>query len=471
MLEPNNVGCDIGNLSVHDHPCSIYDSPDDLKRGFVPFLQTGLLLGERCVYFVDENTTDFVIDAMRANDFDLEPYSGSGAFVVISTRDAHLKGGYFGEEKMLEYWNSALEETRSGGYKAMRAAVEMTWALSGNPGCEILAPYEARLTRFTDANPVSVICMYSRKKFSPEKLKAIIHAHPIVVDVDEVLENPCCVKPDLFVEDDTAQDVRAMLDNLAMAKALRKAHEELKASHDEFQNLCYVVSHELQEPLVSLKSYQNLLASRYRGRLGKDADEFISECAKSVDTIDSMINDLWSFARVAMPRKHPGKISLTRVLETAMRQLAPLLKETDADVQCSELPDVWGVDEQLTIVFSELLQNAIMHNISPRPVVKVSSEHLNGYAHIVVEDNGEGIDQVNRNQAFQLFNRLGKRPGFDGTGMGLPICKKIVEHHGGAITVERSENGGTLVRLSLPKSNNPETSTVTDMAVYRARQP
>ena len=127
-------------LQVHDHPCLIYDSGADLARAVVPYLRAGLMLGERCVYFVDENPEAFILDAMAEGGFDLRPYLETGAFLVISTRDAHLAEGYFGEPKMLAYWERTVADAKAAGFGTVRAAVEMTWALSGCPGCDILVP-------------------------------------------------------------------------------------------------------------------------------------------------------------------------------------------------------------------------------------------------------------------------------------------------------------------------------------------
>jgi chemotaxis family two-component system sensor kinase Cph1 len=211
-------------LDTHDHPCVVYSSEEELKASFVPYFEDGLQRGERCIYFINEHPAEWVLQALREYGFDPNPYLESGALQIVHTSDAHLKEGFFGEEKMLGTWNELFASATTDGFKRVRCAVEMTWALSGLPGCEILAPYEARLTKFTDDNDVSVICMYNRAKFSSDKLKAVIHAHPQLMIGNDLMHNPAAVPPDMFEEDNSEHDVQALLGNL---KALKESlHRE-----------------------------------------------------------------------------------------------------------------------------------------------------------------------------------------------------------------------------------------------------
>lgn len=222
-------------LGTHDHPCVIYESAEELARAFVPYLRSGLLLGQRCIYFVDENPAEFVIESMQADGFDLKPYIDSDAFLVIETKDAHIKDELFEEARMVAYWSNAIEEANKAGFDGLRAAVEMTWALSGHPGCEVLCPYESRLNTFLNANKVTVACQYHRRKFTAEKLKSVIHAHPIVIVENEILRNVNFVKPDSFIEGDADLDVQVILDNLALTNKLVESNRALEKSNQALE--------------------------------------------------------------------------------------------------------------------------------------------------------------------------------------------------------------------------------------------
>lgn len=232
------------SLVSHDHPCLIYETADELRASFVPYFQSGLLSGERCIYFLDENEPNFVIDSMSC--FDVERYINNGALQIIRTTDAHLLGGYFEENKMLAYWMESLTKARADGFKGLRAAVEMTWALSGKPGCETLVPYESELNNLFSEHEMTVLCQYRASRFDPSIIKGTIHAHPLVVSGGEVIENPCFIFPRDFKHDYPRQEVAVLLKSIRMAHKLKCLNDELLERtrsyhelHQELQRLSY----------------------------------------------------------------------------------------------------------------------------------------------------------------------------------------------------------------------------------------
>lgn len=231
---PQQVGPE--KLGMHDHPCLLYENNGQLADAFVPYLRAGLALGEQCVYFIDENPEEFVVNSMQTDGFDLKPFLNSGAFKIISAKDAHLKDNHFAEKKMMSYWENTVAEAVHFGFTGVRAAVEMTWALPGHPGCEILASYESKLNNFTAKSKLTVVCQYHRRKFKPELLKNIIHAHPIVISDSEVLQNVNFIRPDRFLEGDADLDIKVMLDNLALSHHLSESNKALHKANQALQH-------------------------------------------------------------------------------------------------------------------------------------------------------------------------------------------------------------------------------------------
>ncbi len=438
-------------LEIHDHPCSIYETAEELKRQFVPYLQAGLVLGERCVYFIDESDENFVIDAMRVNKFDIERHLKSGAFAIIHTKDAHTKDDHFAEAKMMSYWSEALAQSQRAGFPSMRAAVEMTWALAGVPGSEMLTAYEARLNDFVDKNKVSVLCQYNRKRFPPSKLKAVIHAHPILVAEDHVMRNNAVVHHERFVEDSAELDLQVLMDNMFLIKKLQTAQDSLEEAFDELNEVSYMISHELQEPLTVIRSYQKLLAVRYKGRLGSDADDFIQRCSEATAIIERMIDDLWTYARITRSGQPFVRINSEQVIIAALKKIEPQLGAPLPAITYYNLPMVIGVEEQLIELFRKLLENAIVHSGSKSASINiVATEASDGFWQFALADDGAGIDSVRVMEAFRMFNRLDKRPGADGSGMGLPVARKIVEFHQGQLRISSQLGKGVTVLFTLP---------------------
>ena len=237
-----------------------------------------------------------------------------------------------------------------------------------------------------------------------------------------------------------------------------RAAEELARSNAELEQFAYVASHDLQEPLRMVASYTQLLARRYHGRLDSDADEFIGFAVEGVKRMQALINDLLAFSRVGTRggafERVDGELVLARVLEN----LAPALQEADAAVTHDHLPTVTADAVQLGQVFQNLIANAVkFHKPGSRPCIHVSAERsLDGWV-FSVADKGIGIEREYMERIFILFQRLHSRAEYPGTGIGLAMCKKIVERHGGRIWLESEPGEGTIFYFSIPDHRSEPT--------------
>lgn len=240
-----------------------------------------------------------------------------------------------------------------------------------------------------------------------------------------------------------------VLGDLGQQKSI---NEELQTALEELQNLAYVVSHELQEPLQTIKSYQNLLAVRYRGRLGSDADEFINRCAAASDITQRMVDDLWEYARVNKPSFPLSSVDSNRALGKAVSTLQSLIAETGTRLEHEPLPEVRANETLLATLFVRLLENSIKHRVegvSPRINIEVESTEIAWV--FSIRDNGKGIDPMIGKDVFKLFFRGQGRPGREGTGMGLPIARKIVGYFGGVISFDSQPGLGSTFRFTIPR--------------------
>jgi PAS domain S-box-containing protein len=227
---------------------------------------------------------------------------------------------------------------------------------------------------------------------------------------------------------------------------------ELKRSNDELQQFAYVASHDLQEPLRMVASYTQLLAKRYKGRLDSEADEFIAYAVDGSTRMQGLIQDLLAYSRSGTNEKALREISTEKALKDALSNLRATIQESDALVTHDSLPAVTSDDTQLVQVFQNLVGNAIKYRSAEVPHVHVSATKNGGKDWIFsVRDNGLGIDPQYFQRIFVLFQRLHGREQFKGTGIGLTICKKIVERLGGRIWVESQPEKGSIFYFSLPE--------------------
>jgi PAS domain S-box-containing protein len=233
---------------------------------------------------------------------------------------------------------------------------------------------------------------------------------------------------------------------------LVKTVRELKRSNDELQQFAYVASHDLQEPLRMVASYTQLLAKRYKGRLDSDADEFIAYAVDGSSRMQGLIQDLLTYSRAGTNGKELHEISSENALGEALANLRATIKEGGAVVTHDSLPAITTDDTQLAQVFQNLVGNAIKYRSAEVPRVHVSAKKNGGNEWIFsVRDNGLGIDPQYFERIFVIFQRLHGQKEFQGTGIGLAICKKILERMGGRIWVESQPEKGATFFFALPE--------------------
>jgi light-regulated signal transduction histidine kinase (bacteriophytochrome) len=201
-------------------------------------------------------------------------------------------------------------------------------------------------------------------------------------------------------------------------------------------------------------SFTQLLGRRYRGKLDQDADEFIGFAVDGANRMQRLINDLLAYSRVGSRRKPLGPIDCNAVMQLARDNLAKAVEESGTVIYQNPLPVVLGDEVQLLQVFQNLIANAIKFRGADPPQIQVTAERRGPEWVFAIKDNGIGIAPEHQERIFSIFQRLHHRSDYPGTGIGLAICKKIVERHGGRIWVESQPGKGSTFYFSLPEAES-----------------
>jgi signal transduction histidine kinase len=236
------------------------------------------------------------------------------------------------------------------------------------------------------------------------------------------------------------------------------AHERTQAalqrSNSELEQLAYVASHDLQEPLRMIASYLQLVEERYQDRLDDDGREFIGYAVDGAKRLQKLINDLLHYSRLVSKERPLQQTECAEVLQLALRNLHVAIQESQASVTHDELPAVAADQTQLVQLFQNLIGNAIKFRNGPGPRVHVGVRREGDGWQFSISDDGIGIAPAHFERVFVLFQRLHSRSRYDGTGIGLTLCKKIVERHGGRIWVSSLPGEGTTFHFTLASQGN-----------------
>ncbi len=238
-------------------------------------------------------------------------------------------------------------------------------------------------------------------------------------------------------------------------KNLKKSMVELKRSNAELEQFAYVASHDLQEPLRMVASYTELLEKRYKNKLDADANDFIHYAVDGAHRMQNLINDLLQFSRVGTRARPFTQTDCNLVVEIALTNLKELISETKTKIHFDKMPTIKADESQLIQLFQNMVHNAIKFRNQKDPKIEITAQKKSDYWLFGVKDNGIGIDPAYKDRIFMIFQRLHARSEYPGSGIGLAICKKIIERHNGKIWFESNDkDSGTTFYFTIEDQLN-----------------
>jgi light-regulated signal transduction histidine kinase (bacteriophytochrome) len=238
---------------------------------------------------------------------------------------------------------------------------------------------------------------------------------------------------------------------------LRKLNKRLTESNKELEQFAYVASHDLQEPLRMVSSFLQLLEKKYNEQLDDSAHQYIHFAVDGSERMKTLINDLLKFSRVGTTVEENSEVDCNMLLKNVIKVYEQKINENEAKIRVRELPVIKGNRTQLEQLFQNLIGNALKYRGKDAPCIEIGANEEGAGWVFHVKDNGIGIEKKFYEKVFVIFQRLHGKNEYGGTGIGLAICKKIVERHGGKIWIESEPGSGTTFYFSFPK---PEMVTL-----------
>ena len=437
-----------------EHLALFYRSESERFATVRPFIRQGIARGERIMYVIDELTPADILAEVRTADVDVDAAVESGQLTFHTLEETYLRPGHFDPDGMLEQYAAVLDETE-GDYPGLRVTANTNWILDDHTDLEAFLAYESRVNELFDGRDCIALCHYDCRKIPPETLVDVIRTHPHLIYDNTVCHNFYYTPPDEYFEpDEPMRDVERMLGTLVDRSRARAELNEtiaaLEESNERLGRFAYVASHDLQEPLRMISSYLQLLESRYEADLDDDASEFIDIAISGADRMREMVDGLLAYSRIDMDETDPEPVCCTTVVNAILTDHRVCIEESGATIEVADLPTIHGRANQIEQLFSNLVANAIKYSGDEPPHVEISANRASDRHEFAVADRGIGIDPAYADQIFEVFGRLHSNDEYEGTGIGLALCRKIVAHHGGGIRVESEPGAGTTFRFSLP---------------------
>jgi PAS domain S-box-containing protein len=339
-------------------------------------------------------------------------------------------------ETARELWGGAAFDAED---VAEYARYDGWWADTGEP----VAPEEWTLARVLDGEEVTEPDVYEIETAGGERRTIMAHGMP-------VRDHTGAVSRGVITQTDITE-------RREYQHKLEETVSKLETSNERLEQFAYAASHDLQEPLRMVSSYLRLIENRYADAFDEEGEEFLAYAVDGADRMRNMIEGLLAYSRVETGGEPLEPIELDDVLEDVLETLQVRLGETDAEITAASLPRVEGDGEQLRQLFRNLLSNAITYSGVQPPRVRISAERRGPRWKISVSDEGIGIHPDETERIFEVFHRLHSRTDYAGSGIGLALCQRIVERHGGRIWVDSELDEGSTFSFTLPAAEAEES--------------
>lgn len=473
----------IARIGLGDHLCLMYESPDDVLPTAAEFLRDGLEQGGHAIYVIDDHSMEQVVSALEEVGIDVERERARDSLRFLTARE-YCAPGAFDPQRMLERFRALGDEVAARGVPFVRAAVEMTWALSSGVPLDLLAEYECWGNNIFEHVSGTSLCMYNRRRFPADAMERLLRAHPVVVLADEVAPNPFYEPPEVYFgsESDPALRFEWMVEQLHRARADRREREELAAQARAFEaeqkaraaaeevsraksRFLAVMSHEFRTPLNSIMGYAELLRKELAGPLTATQRDHLDRMGGSMKHLLGLIDEVLDLSRVeaGQVELRPQRVDVAALARDVIGAMEPQARQDGLELiaRIPDQPVLMRTDPgRVRQILLNLLSNAIKFTDDGRVTLTVEPDNDDVRFH--VSDTGIGIERSEIERIFDSFHQAEGRllnGSRGGAGLGLAVSRSFAVLMGGDVTVESEPGAGSTFTLWLPLGMEADLQT------------
>lgn len=478
----NELQHEIARIGLGDHLCLMYEEPGDVLPAAAHFLREGLEQGGHAIYVIDDHPPQAVIEALDTARIDVERELERGALRFL-TAEEYCPRGDFDAERMLARFRALGDEVAAAGVPLVRAAVEMTWALTAGAPLDLLAEYECWGNNIFEHVSGASLCLYNQRRFPPAAMERLLRAHPIVVLGEEVAPNPFYEPPEVYFgsEEDPGLRFRWMVKQLQRARADRREREELaerahalaaereaRAAAEEMNRaksrFLAFMSHELRTPLNAIMGYTELLTREVAGPVNEPQRHHLERIAAGSRHLLDLIDEVLDLSRVEAGRVEvrPEACDAAELTMEVVALVEPQARERGLDLVARIPGDPLPLRTDPARV-RQILLNLLANAVKFTDAGRVSVEVLPDGEGVLfrVSDTGVGIEAAEIERIFDAFHQV-TSPGAglrSGAGLGLAVSRSLAGLLGGELRAESTPGSGSTFTLALPLATGSQLQT------------
>ena len=425
----------IGNVPWGTHFCQFYETKEDLIDILIPYFKAGLENNEFCMLITsDPLSAEEAQNSLQKAVPDLDSYLEAGQIEILPYTEWYKLGGSFDSDRVLNGWIEKLNKALENGYDGLRLTGNTFWLEKED--WDDFVDYEAAVDNVIGKYKMMALCTYCLERCNAAEVIDVVNNHEFAL----------IKRKEKWELIETTEHKRTEQELLDAMKKLQKSNSDL-------EQFAYVASHDLQEPLRMVSSFLQLLQRRYEGQLDTDADEFIEYAVDGAKRMHNLINDLLEFSRITSKGKEFEYVNMQEPLENALSNLKLVMEENNVNVVPDDMLPTINCDySQMTILFQNLIGNAIKYRTEETPYIQISATNDDNNWLFSIKDNGLGIDPKQSDNIFKIFRRLHSNEEYKGA-IGLAITKRIIERHEGNIWVDSKPGKGSTFYFTLPNNN------------------